>query len=47
VLGEIMDRFAVRRLAVASVDRTLRALSRFCEAGPGTLAAPPPAPRSA
>jgi len=45
VLGEIVDRFAVRRLAVASVDRTLRALSRFCEADPGAPA--PPAPRSA
>ena len=34
VLGEMVDRFQVRRLATEHVDATLRALRRWCESRP-------------
>jgi len=34
VLGEVVDRFAVRRMATAHVDETLRSLQKWCETHP-------------
>ena len=34
VIGSIVDRFEVRRLATARIDTTLRAISQWCESSP-------------
>lgn len=34
VVGEVVDRFEVRRMAVDRVDRTLRLLQEWCESSP-------------
>jgi uncharacterized protein YndB with AHSA1/START domain len=42
LLGEVVDRFEVRRMAVGHVDETLRALRQWCEKGATTSASPSP-----
>jgi len=40
LVGEVVDRFEVRRMAVDHIDETLRAVRRWCEIPPGEAAPP-------